>query len=171
MGRWLAALKKHENPLVTNRQNRQNPVSGGSVSFVSPSSEDFASFSDRRDGDADGVLSVLSVPVSRESEISPADHQADFEERAAILECDAGLCRADAERQAATETGQICLVSPKSDTELYADALWKIEPCGYGPVAVFLGWGAGRASAAECELRQAGRIAYDHTGRGRLVNI
>ena len=165
MGRWLTALKKHESPPET---NRQNPFSDSSVSFVSLLSEDFANYSDPRGDNGKGVL---SVPVSRECEISPADRQADFEERAAILECDGGLSRADAERQAATETRQIRPVSPQTDAELYADALRQIEPCGYGPVAVFLCWGAGRASAAECELRQAGRIAYDHTGRGRLVNI
>lgn len=171
MGRWLTALKKHDSPPETNRQNRQNPGSDSSVSFVSPHSEGFANFSDCRIDNGKGVLSVLSVPVSRESEISPAYRQADFEERAAILEYNADLSRADAERQAAMETRQIRPVSPQTDAELYADALRQIEPCGYGPVAVFLGWGAGRASAAECELRQAGKIAYDHTGRGRLVNI
>lgn len=60
--------------------------------------------------------------------------------------------------------------SRKSDEEAYADALRLHGPCGYGGIAAALGWGAGRASVAEIELRKAGRIVYpDKTGRGWLV--
>lgn len=60
--------------------------------------------------------------------------------------------------------------SRKSDAETYADALRLHGPCGYGGIAAALGWGAGRASVAEIELRKAGRIVYpDKTGRGWLV--
>jgi hypothetical protein len=56
------------------------------------------------------------------------------------------------------------------DLEAYADALRLHGPCGYGVIASALGWGAGRAGAAEIELRKAGRLNYpDKTGRGRLV--
>lgn len=58
----------------------------------------------------------------------------------------------------------------KPDVEHYADALRLIGPCGYGPVAVLLGWGATRAADAEVELRQQGRVVYDRTGRGRLAD-
>jgi len=58
----------------------------------------------------------------------------------------------------------------KSDAELYAGALRRIQPCGYGPVAAFLGWGMTRAANAETVLREAGRIRYDHTGRGVFVD-
>ncbi|MCO5083865.1 MAG: hypothetical protein M9955_19685 [Rhizobiaceae bacterium] len=58
----------------------------------------------------------------------------------------------------------------KSDAELYAEALRRIQPCGYGPVAAFLGWGMTRAANAETVLREAGRIRYDHTGRGVFVD-
>jgi len=58
----------------------------------------------------------------------------------------------------------------KSDAEAYANALRLHGPCGYGAIAAALGWGAGRASVAEIELRKAGRIVYpDKTGRGWLV--
>jgi len=160
MGRWLAALKKHENPPETNRQNPQKCPEPIFVGFVGD-----ASSHNQKNSDApEAFLSVLSVPVSGKSENSQPDPHA-YEERAAILEYDAGLCRSDAERQAAVETGY--QPEPKSDAEAYLDALREIGPCGYGPVAVFLGWGAGRASAAEIELRQAGRIVYDRTGRGK----
>jgi len=55
------------------------------------------------------------------------------------------------------------------DAEAYALALRQIAPCGYGAVARHLGWGATRAGQAETILRLAGRIVYDRTGRGRLV--
>lgn len=60
--------------------------------------------------------------------------------------------------------------SRKSDVEAYADALRVHGPCGYGGIAAALGWGAGRASVAEIQLRTAGRIVYpDKTGRGWLI--
>lgn len=60
--------------------------------------------------------------------------------------------------------------SRKSDVEAYADALRLHGPCGYGGIAAALGWGAGRASVAEIQLRKAERIVYpDKTGRGWLV--
>ncbi|MBN9241911.1 MAG: hypothetical protein J0I98_03875 [Mesorhizobium sp.] len=160
MGRWLAALKKHENAEIENRQNPQKSPEPIFVGFVGA-----ASAHTQNNPDApEAFLSVLSVPVSGESKNSQLDLDA-VEERAAILEYDDGLHRAEAERQVAAEIGYSA--PPKPDADLYADALRQIGPCGYGPVAVFLGWGAGRASAAEIELRQADRIVYDRTGRGR----
>ena len=58
---------------------------------------------------------------------------------------------------------------PAKDAEAYALALREIAPCGYGAIALHLGWGATRAGQAETILRLAGRIVYDKTGRGRLV--
>lgn len=59
---------------------------------------------------AEGVLQVLSVPregVSANSAGAAADIEA-FEERAAILEFDAGLPRDEAERQARVMLAQPC---------------------------------------------------------------
>lgn len=163
MGRWLAALEKRENAPEAHLQNPQKypePIFEG---FEGSRSGDIANFF----GDARPVLRVLRVlrvPLSGENENFSADPAA-FEERAAFLEYDCGLQREDAKRQAAAETGYAL---PKSDAEVYADALRLIEPCGYGPVAIFLGWGAARAANAEDVLRKAGRIVYDATGRGKL---
>lgn len=56
-----------------------------------------------------------------------------------------------------------------SDEETYAVALRTHGPCGYGVVAQVLGWGATRAGQVEESLRLQGRLAYDRTGRGWLV--
>jgi hypothetical protein len=58
---------------------------------------------------------------------------------------------------------------PAQDAAAYEAALQDIGPCGYGAIARHLGWGATRAGRAESLLRQTGRIVYDRTGRGRLV--
>lgn len=57
---------------------------------------------------------------------------------------------------------------PGSDADQYAEALRQIGPCGYGPIAIFLGWGVTRTANAEEALRKAGKIIYDRTGRGIL---
>lgn len=81
------------------------------------------------------------------------------------------IVRAEGRKTAATRDKEPGFPgSRKSDVEAYADALGLHGPCGYGGIAVALGWGAGRASVAEIELRKAGRIVYpDKTGRGWLV--
>ncbi|MCO5139284.1 MULTISPECIES: hypothetical protein [unclassified Shinella] len=58
---------------------------------------------------------------------------------------------------------------PKTDAELYIDALRIIGPCGYGGVGSFLGWGMTRAGQVEEEVRKAGLIRYDRTGRATVV--
>lgn len=161
MGRWLAALKKHENLPETNLQNPQKPPKPIFEGFEGAASDNLANFSD----DAVALLGGLSVPVSGKSENLHPDPDA-HEERAAILEYDAGLSRAEADRLAMAGDD----AAPKSDAELYAEALRRIQPCGYGPVAAFLGWGMTRAANAETVLREAGRIKYDHTGRGVFVD-
>lgn len=60
--------------------------------------------------------------------------------------------------------------SPGSDAELYADTLRRHSPGSYGSIGIVLGWGMTRAANAETVLREAGRIKYDHTGRGFLVD-
>ena len=161
MGRWLAALKKHENVPETNRQNPQKShvsIIGG---FGGAASGNLANFSD----DADALLGVLGVPVSGKSENSHPDPDA-CEGRSAILEYDAELSCAEADRMA-TVGGD---ATPKSDAELYADALKRHSPGSYGSIGVVLGWGMTRAANAETILREAGRIRYDQTGRGVFVD-
>ncbi|MFG1277888.1 hypothetical protein [Xanthobacter autotrophicus] len=72
MGDWYEGLKKPENALGQNRQNRQNPPGYSFVGSVSPSSERLAKSRDT----AGEVLSVLSVQPEGEfensQEVAPA---------------------------------------------------------------------------------------------------
>lgn len=76
-------------------------------------------------------------------------------------------CSADTAYAPADDKSMDC--DPTRDAEDYAVALGDIGPCGYGAIARHLGWGATRAGQAETILRLTGRIVYDRTGRGRLV--
>lgn len=60
-------------------------------------------------------------------------------------------------------------VAMSDDAETYAEALRLHGPTSYGAIARILGWGATRAGQAEEAVRKAGRIAYDRTGMGRLI--
>lgn len=62
------------------------------------------------------------------------------------------------------------IAAPQSDAELYADALKRHSPGSYGSIGIVLGWGMTRAANAETVLREAGRIRYDHSGRGVFVD-
>jgi len=121
----------------------------------------------------------------------PEDLDAEFEERAAILECDAGLSREEAERQAVgvnlsamadipkrtaiTAKGDLRrdmkvdpVVQP-SDPETYIEALRVHGPMTYGMAMRVLGWGGTRAGQAETALRAAGRITLNNHGRAVLT--
>ena len=86
MGKWLTALrateKQSENPSTSNPQNLQNPPKRGFEGFEGSPSGPFQNF---------------------QSGWDTADWQFSFEERAAILEHDEGMTRADAEALAAEE--------------------------------------------------------------------
>jgi hypothetical protein len=76
------------------------------------------------------------------------------------------LARPSAAAPAAPEADPAPGISPQSDAELYAVALKRHSPGSYGSIGIVLGWGMTRAANAETILREAGRIKYDHTGRG-----
>jgi hypothetical protein len=92
----------------------------------------------------------------------------DADERAAVLEYDGGLRRDEAEHAAGVRPEPIA--APQSDAELYADTLKRHSPGSYGSIGIVLGWGMTRAANAETILREAGRIKYDHTGRGVFID-
>jgi hypothetical protein len=57
------------------------------------------------------------------------------------------------------------------DFEVYAEALRLHGPMSYGTAMRMLGWGGTRAGQAEAALREAGRIRYDSTGMGQIVDL
>lgn len=121
----------------------------------------------------------------------PEDLQAELEERAAILECDAGLSREEAERQAAGvklsnafDISKRTAIAAKGDLrrdmkfdpavrpgdpETYVEALRVHGPMTYGMAMRILGWGGTRAGQAETALRAAGRITLNNHGRAVLT--
>ncbi|CAM5578872.1 hypothetical protein ATER59S_05048 [Aquamicrobium terrae] len=121
----------------------------------------------------------------------PEDLQAELKERAAILECDAGLSREEAERQAAgvnlsskLDISERTAIAAKGDLrrdmkfdpavrpgdpETYVEALRVHGPMTYGMAMRVLGWGGTRAGQAETALRAAGRITLNNHGRAVLT--
>jgi hypothetical protein len=162
MGRWLEALKKHENAVGTSPQNPQKP--SGTI---------FGGFGGRASGPnqetldtAFGIMGVLGAPLPDGTGNPRHDNQG-VEGRTPGLKNDVGPSRDEAGRAVGGES--LPVAPPRSDAELYAEALRQIQPCGYGPIAAFLGWGMTRAANAEAALREAGSIKYDRTGRGEFV--
>lgn len=133
MGRWLDALKNHENADSRHPQNLQKHPEPIFEGFEGAAPGHIEKISEP----SSGILKVLKVPVSSE--------------------CKNSTGAVDAARQ------------PKNDAELYIDALRVIGPCGYGGVGSFLGWGMTRAGQVEAEVRLAGLIKYDRTGRAMVV--
>lgn len=74
----------------------------------------------------------------------------------------------DPEGEAKADFGQ--RIPPRSDPDLYADALRLHGPMSYGVAMWILGWGATRAGQAETALRAAGRIRFNKLGRAVLVD-
>ncbi|MCV0386854.1 MAG: hypothetical protein K5821_10505 [Nitrobacter sp.] len=100
MGKWLAALKQNENNKSGHLQNPQNPPSEGFEGFEGLGLGDAANLSAPK---ATAGHGILKRPVSGECKNSfpdPEDLHDLYEERAAIMEYDAGMSRADAEAAA-----------------------------------------------------------------------
>ncbi|RTL96155.1 hypothetical protein EJV44_11290 [Ancylobacter aquaticus] len=117
MGRWTARLRQAEKIQecgITRPDETDNtPTAVGFGSFVSSSGEQIQKFSTPAPAeDAGGSVSFVSDPSGRfrvffsepdRSEWGGDDWQAAYEERAAILEYDAGMPRAEAEAMARDE--------------------------------------------------------------------
>jgi hypothetical protein len=167
MGRWLDALKKHENAQEDHPQNPQKLPKKDFEGFEGPSSGEVEEYSKHDERAPASFLKASRTPLSGET-LSSYDSDGDSEERAAILEYDAGLSRDEAERTAAFHNGA-APIGGKLDIERYAEALKQHGPTSYGAIGVILGWGMTRSAEAETILRKAGLIQYDNAGRGRYV--
>jgi hypothetical protein len=111
MGRWLAALrndeKKSEIATDENRQNPQNSQASGFEGFEGSRSGAFAEITVKPskgfegfEGSPVGQIQNFVHLIDDRSAWDEEDWQAAFEERAAILEYDAGLPRLEAEARA-----------------------------------------------------------------------
>jgi hypothetical protein len=100
VGKWLAALKQSENTKSGHLQNLQNPPSEGFEGFEGLSSGDNANFPAPKATAWHGVLKMPVSKVCKDSFPNPDDLHDLYEERAAIMEYDAGMSRAEAEAAA-----------------------------------------------------------------------
>lgn len=157
MGKWLAALKNNE---TVESANPRNLPGDGFEGFEGTRSGADANFIDPRGDDAEGVLKVLRVKVSRECGISAP--------RAQAVPAKNDTCRissVDLHRDLKLDP-----VARPDDADRYADALRLHGPMSYGMVMRVLGWGGTRAGQAETALRAAGRITFNNLGRAVLCN-
>jgi len=146
MGRWLEALKNHENAPEANPQNPQNPTSG-SNGMATVDQQRAHAVSDS----TDAMKPTLSGGEADKGTQIVHTH------RAPPVYAHRNPVRQIMERL-------------EGDMELYSEALRFHGPMSYGQAMYVLGWGATRAGMAEQDLRKAGRITFNHLGRAVLVD-
>ena len=151
MGRWLEALKKHEN---ADDGHPQNPQKGEVVTGC--------------DGPGTGVSEGNAKAAAAEAgfsrnEIHEVHQPRDAEKAAPSL-------GARATYTAHPNPVRAIMERLEGDMERYAEALRAYGPMSYGQAMQVLGWGGTRAGQAESDLRAAGRIAFNQLGRAYLVD-
>ena len=144
MGRWLAALKKHENAESGHPRNLQNLSGEGFDGSEGTPFDANADFSDSKPALPDKVSRVLRVPISPESENSyPAVEAA---ARAAVPDAEQYV---EAHPVETKRVESVAAPEPETaicDAELYARALRLHGPLSYG-MAMRCSAGAGREPA------------------------
>lgn len=96
----LVALKKHKTAKSEHPQNPQNLRGEGFEGSEDLHSNDVRYFSASKTSAAHEILKVLRAPVSQKCESSCSDFREMYQERAAIMEYDGGMSRAEAEAAA-----------------------------------------------------------------------
>ena len=168
MGRWLAALKNHENAETGHPQNLRNLSGEGFDGFEGIPFGANANFCDPKPALLGKVSRVLRVPILHDSENSSAAVEA----AARAVVPDAGQ-HVEAHP---VETNSIeSVAAPEAETAicdeaLYARALRLHGPQSYGMAMRVLGWGGTRAGRAEAALREAGHITFNKLGRAVLID-
>ncbi|MCL8000230.1 hypothetical protein M8994_18530 [Brucella sp. 21LCYQ03] len=182
MGRWLEALKKHENAPDTNRQNRQNSASMGFEGFEGANSTDFqenlvtkkiivadADRADKTDNTSQMVVSsVLSDHPGSENENFSSDqrHALEGEKGKGPLLFSHPTQKSE-RRRIIPFPGREWTPDSKirsDDPERYLDALRLHGPMSYGMAMRVLQWGGTRAGQAEDALLEQGRIKFNERG-------
>ena len=116
MGKWLSQLQKNQDTSAsgTDKTDKTPSQEVSSVLSVRPRGV-FRNFSGNANAPAEGSVSFVSSPSGHIQNFyslpyragwDEEDWQAAFDERAAILEFDGGLSRADAERLAGQEIAE-----------------------------------------------------------------
>jgi len=152
MGRWLDALKKHENAPDGNPQKYQKSDLANFDTFET------AGFADLQKNS--GTVSNDQRPTlegeNREEPLS-FSHPTQENDRRRVIPFPGREWKPDTK------------IRP-DDPERYADALRVHGPASYGMMMRILGWGGTRAGRAEDELQKQGRIAFDKCGFAVLID-
>lgn len=146
MGRWLDALKKHENAPDANPQNPQNSANRGFEGFESFHSTD---------------LQKKSGAISDETQATQGNQKT--EEPLFLRQSREGSERRRVIPFPGREWTPDTKIRP-DDPERYLDALRLHGPMSYGMAMHVLQWGGTRAGQAEDVLLKQGRIKFDKRG-------
>ncbi|WP_182418545.1 hypothetical protein [Bartonella sp. HY038] len=180
MGKWLAALKKYKNGGIGNTQNPQNYQNGGFEGFecsdYRQKQKFFLNNTPHNDGDFSRAGMLTNVDIA-ESKTSPQTINPDHKHDMQMLTNVNLLTGTPSTKTGHATTKPRMLKNVESynskarldDAELYARALKLYGAMSYGMAMQVLEWGATRAANAQDQLREAGRIQFNHLGRAVLV--
>ncbi|KAB0571092.1 hypothetical protein [Brucella pituitosa] len=146
MGRWLDALKKHENAPDANPQNPQNSTNRGFEGFESFNSTDL----EKNSNAASDGLEAAKDNQKTEEPLFLRQSKGESERRRVI----------PFPGREWTPDGKI----RPDDPERYLDALRLHGPMSYGMAMRVLQWGGTRAGQAEDALLEQGRIKFNKRG-------
>lgn len=168
MGRWLDALKKHENADEGHPQNPQKDTGGDdgiSGAAFSDAAQECGEVATGRDGPDAGV--PVGNAKATAAEIAPPMSTFD----SSRVPSPAVVCLGERPTPTAhPNLFRAIMERLEGDMEAYAGVLRTHGPMSYGQAMHVLGWGGTRAGQAESDLRAAGRIAFNQLGRAYLVD-
>lgn len=146
MGRWLDALKKHENTPDANPQNPQNSANIGFEGF-----ESFNSANLQKNSDAVSDEKQAAQHSQKKEEPLFLSQSKDGSERRRVIPFPGREWKPDTK------------IRP-DDPERYLDALRAQGSASYGMMMRILEWGGTRAGQAEDALLLQGRIKFNERG-------
>lgn len=146
MGRWLEALKKHENAPDTNPQNPQNSAKRGFEGFESFNSADL-----EKNSESASINQRNTFASEKREEPLYFSHRKEESERRRVIPFPGREWTPDTK------------IRP-DDPERYLDALRLHGPMSYGMAMRVLQWGGTRAGQAEDALWEQGRIKFNKRG-------
>lgn len=182
MGKWLAALKKYKNGGSANTQNLQNPLN-----------VKIGSDNDNKKNNGNGLNPNTQNPQNYQTggfegfecsdygqkqnfflNNTPHD-DGDFSSAGMLTNVDIAESKPSSKTGHATKPRTLKIVESynsktrSDDAEVYARALKLHGAMSYGMAMQVLEWGATRAANAQDQLREAGRVEFNHLGWAVLV--